>query len=324
MIAKKAEKEKHASYGQSRFDVYRGLYRDTGLVGPTMDPATVFNTSAPPSLDTFPLFVTFYLRPKDWPKVITEDQARDSNVRPILVKQIPGQNEYHMLLRMLHPDHGAHIPKTTLTARGRGRGAIRRGGRIHWAQQTEDLDPGLNAIGLQTGNRDSDFVVEPSEGLGALLVAGYDLWKDTILSPVLKNECFVSLRDDAQQFTSKSPRHAQLMTLFNTWVAVSCNVMNSIIPTGRSVVQLHHFVNTLPRVAPDSSESGSDDDDDDDDDDNDDDEEEEDQIDKMPDYQILERASTLPQKRKRGRPRRKSRNTHKDKDGDEDGDRDGE
>jgi hypothetical protein len=78
------------------------------------------------------------------------------------------------------------------------------------------------------------------------LNAGYDIWKEVILDPVLANESFVVDVDSKEGFAKKSPAHAKVLELMEVWAAVSANVYTCINPTNLSAVQLHYFVNKLP------------------------------------------------------------------------------
>jgi hypothetical protein len=105
------------------------------------------------------------------------------------------------------------------------------------------------------------------------------------------------------------------MELFQAWVHISYGVMNTITPTALSVAEVHHFVNHRPETPPPDPRLETDDELDGDGDD------EWDEVDRIPDGEILNRALSIEPTKKRGRRRRA---TAMDEDEDEDEDEEGE
>ena len=120
---------------EAEFDYFKTLYEGTQMVGAVLDPATLLNPTLPATIDTFPYFVTIYLRPNKWPKVITNQVAL--GLPPtLLIKQIPGDEEYRALSLLFHPDR---------------------------TRPRESSD-------------DDTFKVKPNAAMDTLLNSAYDLW----------------------------------------------------------------------------------------------------------------------------------------------------
>jgi hypothetical protein len=145
-VAKIALKERGRRFyvtTEAEFDVIKRVYEGTPMVGAVLDPVTLLNPTLPATIDTFPLFVTIYLRPNKWPKVIT-NQIESGLPPTLLIKQIPGDEEYRALSLLFHPDR---------------------------TRPRESSDFG-----------DTTFKVKPNAAMDTLLNAGYDLWKETVRS----------------------------------------------------------------------------------------------------------------------------------------------
>jgi hypothetical protein len=217
-VAKIALKERGRRFyvtTEAEFDVFKRLYEGTPMVGAALDPATLLNPTLPATIETFPYFVTIYLRPNKWPKVITNQAA--SGLPPILlIKQIPGDEEYRALSLLFHPDRTR--PRESSVSDG------------------------------------DTFKVKPNAAMATLLNAGYDLWKPTVRSRLLAEEPYDSLTADDNEFAKRSQSHANALELFGSWFRITCQASNAMVPGNRSMAEMHHFVNTIPEREEDSEE----------------------------------------------------------------------
>ena len=226
-VAKIALKERGRRFyvtTEAEFDVIKRVYEGTPMVGAVLDPVTLLNPTLPATIDTFPLFVTIYLRPNKWPKVIT-NQIESGLPPTLLIKQIPGDEEYRALSLLFHPDR---------------------------TRPRESSDFG-----------DTTFKVKPNAAMDTLLNAGYDLWKETVRSRLLAEEPYDSLTANDNEFAKRSQWHANALELFGSWFRITCQASNAMVPGNRSMAETHHLVNTIPEREEEPEVESSDSDNDD-------------------------------------------------------------
>jgi hypothetical protein len=212
-------------------DVYRKLYASTELLtNPAMNPQSLLNPKAPPTINTFPTFVALYIAPKNWPRIA----AAGGDPQP-LVKQIPGDHEYQILTSALHVDKnpGHHQMRT------------RRLGGVALYSKRREISPPIRSRNLFDP---ASFFLEPNEAMDTLLNAGYNLWKDTICLPAVAQDTYISAVMDDTEFSQKSPDHEKLLSLFNSWINVSSHISNVLTPRGHSFAEVHHYIHTEPAV----------------------------------------------------------------------------
>ena len=210
-IALKERERRVYATTEAEFDYFKTLYEGTQMAGAVLDPATLLNPALPATIETFPYFVTIYLRPNKWPKVIT-DQVALGLPPTLLIKQIPGDEEYRALSLLFHPDR---------------------------TRPRESSD-------------DDTFKVKPNAVMDTLLNSAYDLWKETVRSRLLAEEPYDSLTTDDNEFARRSQSHANALELFGCWFRISCSASNAMVPGNRSMAEMHHFVNTIPERFEDS------------------------------------------------------------------------
>jgi hypothetical protein len=141
--------------------------------------------------------------------------------------------------------------------------------------------------------------VKPDNKLSSLLNTAWELWKPTVGAQEMQTETFAVGTESEDQFSQTSPVHKHILQLLGVWMETTDNVMHSIIPSGVSVLELHHFVNNRPTSPVCDS-----------DDHNTTDEEgqaepDEDHIKEMAETILLQTALHLTD-RKRGRPRKQT------------------
>jgi hypothetical protein len=280
------------SYSANRHRIFATIYKDSGPVKDnSLNPAAIVDPKASVTFETFPRMVAYYLPLGRWPKVITADTAAPGVQYPLL-SQIPGDTEYHALSLLLHPDreNGYHN-KQRIGGGSSSRIRSRQGG---------DRDESEGAM-----TRDMDAVVVPNGTVAGMLNSAFDLWKDVVRDPTLRNESFVYSVDDESAFSGKSEKHAALIQLYHAWLSISCQMMNELTPTGYSAAQIHLFINNnadAPEDEDGEEEEGSDDGD---------------EIEGMDDIQVLELASSLQVKKKPGRKRRREEEEEEEEEDDE-------
>lgn len=278
-IAKKLRATASTAYINNRYRICRNLFNASTELGKgNCNPATILDPTAEVTLDTFPKLVAVYVPLDKWPQFIIADHVEADKEYPI-VKQVPGEAEYRFLSSLFHPYKTQQRSDNTGT-RGGAPATRLRNNRI----QYDDLD-----------QRNPDAVIQPNQILAGMVNDAYALWKDVTCCPALQHETFVYGRHDANAFSAKSSKHEKILHLFDKWVQISVRMMNAIIPYGRSVAQLHHFVHVRPMDPPTEDEDEEDGED-----------EEEDYIDTMNDDEVLERAGRLVARKKRGRPRKEN------------------
>ena len=227
-IAERSRTRHYHAVEDVSFDVYQRLYQSTPMFGDALAPATLFNPANPVDDETFPTFVTVYLRPSEWSRIIT-DQTESGPV--LLIKQIPGDEEYRALSLFFHPDR----------------------------QPRHSRFGGLNRT-------ENEFVIKPDGTMSTLLNAAYDLWKDTTRSSLLVQEPYNSMVDDDDEFAQRSRSHADGLRLFSIWFRIYNNAKAAMVPSNVSFAEIHHYVNTQPQReeplidAPEFSSQSDDDD----------------------------------------------------------------
>jgi uncharacterized membrane protein YgcG len=276
-IAVKYRAQSRYNYADNRYTILHKLFGKTQLAGGN-DPLSILNVDNPVTDETFPMMVCIYLPADDWPKIISKSNIQNphpTNPHPVyrLIDQMPGYKEMRQVQLMLHPDEGLQQQNASRERRGgrrgggRGGGAKRGGGRGGGTGRERMRGGGAGSFsrrrGASTANLDdssltrrqqqdldADFTITPDEKLNAHLNAAWERWKDVISSPDIENESFIYMVDEEEYFKAKSPVHGRLLELYNAWIRITNSVMNTVIPTGYSVLQLYHFVNNPPSTPP--------------------------------------------------------------------------
>ena len=213
----------------SHHDVYQKLYANTELLtNPTTNPQSLLNPKAPPTINTFPIFVAVYIAPKNWPRIT----AAGGDPQP-LIKQIPGDHEYRILTSAFHLDKNPSHHRT--------RAAARRPGGAALFSRPREISPPVRS---RNPFDHTSLFLEPNEAMDTLLNAGYNLWKDTIHSTAVAQDPYISTVTDDIEFSQKSPNHEKLLSLFNSWINVSSHITNVLTPRGHSFAEVHHFIHT--------------------------------------------------------------------------------
>jgi hypothetical protein len=230
------------SYLVNRSTIYQKLYSGHLTLDGGIHPLELLDSDNPPTESSFPLMVCVFLPNCDWPKVVPAADILPQMPLPLLVNQIPGIREYRRLQMLLHPDRA---PRQGANA-GRGGGSGReRLNRYQPFSRQDILLSGASGVGP-----DRDCVVMPDTKLSSFLNAAWDLWKDTVTAPQMQSARFSAGTDSEQQFALLSPTHKHILQLFSVWMDTSENILHSIIPTGVSVLELHHFINADQAQSP--------------------------------------------------------------------------
>jgi hypothetical protein len=158
--------------------------------------------------------------------------------------------------------------------------------------------------------------VKPDNKLSSLLNMAWELWKPTVGAQEMQTATFLVGTESEEQFSQKSPVHKQILQLFGVWMETTDNVMHSIIPSGVSVLELHHFVNNR------AESPVCDSDDHNTTDEEDQAEPDEDHIKEMAEQILLHKALHLTD-RKCGRPRKRTEEEEEEEEESEDESGDG-
>src|SRR5579859_3842619 len=230
-IALRERSDRLNAYKDARHQVYQDLFRTSALASPTSHPKQLLCLDSPVTIDTFPLFVTIFIPPAEWPNVTPLDKPDTP-----LVNQIPGDSEYHRLSLIFQPNRTASLDQNN-GGRGRGHGRGRRVGfNSGPSRGMGDNRTPTQALGLRR-NLDN---IQPDNALSTHLNSAYDIWRVTVRTPALQQEMYMHLHDDPHQFASKSVEHREL---FQSWTKISRQVVNALCPPGRSVMEVHYFIN---------------------------------------------------------------------------------
>ena len=235
-IAIKHREKLANSYLLHRSHIFQRLYRNTALSGGD-DPLSLLDVDNTPTDATFPLMICLFLPNCEWPKVVQGADLDPQLPPPLLINQLPGVKEYRRLQMLPHPDRGPQ----QVTSTGRGGARLGLQPRSN-SREAAPQDPGGEE------NKDKDYRVKPDNKLSSLLNTAWELWKPTVGAQEMQTATFLVGTESEEQFSQKSPVHKQILQLFGVWMETTDNVMHSIIPSGVSVLELHHFVNNGPKV----------------------------------------------------------------------------